>query len=190
MPLKVLTEARACTVCEPSLPLGARPLLAGSSKSKVLIIGQAPGQVAHESGIPWDDTSGDRLRDWLGIDRDLFYDERFLALMPLGFCFPGKGKTGDLPPRPGCAPLWHDRLLKAFKSVQLTIFIGRHATDHYLCDQYRTLLDAASAFDDLLPTRIVLPHPSGRNNIWLKKNPWFESKLLPRLRTRVAEVGV
>ena len=185
VPLKVIREARACTACAASLPLGPRPLVAGSSAARILIVGQAPGRRAHESGIPWHDPSGDRLRAWLGIDDDTFYDPRTTALMPMGFCFPGTGASGDLPPRPECAPLWHDRLSAAFRSVRLTVLVGRYAIDAKVSPRFRTVTDAVRAWNELLPERIALPHPSGRNNIWLKKNPWFERETLPALRRAV-----
>ncbi|MEM9083468.1 MAG: uracil-DNA glycosylase family protein [Planctomycetota bacterium] len=183
--LKVIREARACTACSNHLPLGARPLLSGSGVSRLLIIGQAPGVRAHESGVPWDDASGERLRAWLGVSAEEFYDESKIALMPMGFCYPGKGKSGDLPPRAECAPLWHERLLKAFKKIQLTVIVGRYACEQYLQGQYATLGEAVGDWERLLPGQIVLPHPSGRNNIWLKKNDWFEKEVLASLQDRV-----
>jgi len=184
---QLIDEARACRACEAHLPLGPRPLLQGSASASVLIIGQAPGAAAHRSGIPWADRSGDRLRDWLGLSRDLFYDERRVALMPMGFCFPGTGASGDLAPRPECAPLWHPRLLEAFTGVRLTVYVGRHACAGYL-DSNRPLTDMVRAAADMLPKRVVLPHPSPRNNIWLKKHPWFEQDVLPRVARRVKAV--
>ena len=182
----VIREARACRVCEADLPEGPRPLVQGSSASGILIIGQAPGAAAHASGVPWDDRSGDRLRDWLGVTPDQFYDANVMALMPMGFCYPGTGRSGDLAPRPECAPLWHDRMIRAFKSVRLTVIVGQYAFDRYLGEEFGSITEAARAHTALLPARIALPHPSPRNNIWLKKNPWFERRALPRLRARVA----
>ncbi len=182
----LLEQVRACKVCEPSLPAGARPLVQISASARVLIIGQAPGRVAHESGIPWNDKSGDRLRDWLGVDRKTFYNERRFALMPTGFCYPGSGKSGDLPPRTECAPLWRSQLLAAMKGIRLTIYVGGHAFASHLADQFETLTDAARAADQLLPRRMALPHPSPRNNLWLKRNPWFDERALPALRAAVA----
>lgn len=187
----VLREARACRVCENALPLGARPLVQGSASARILLIGQAPGAVAHETGIPWNDRSGARLRDWLGIEEKAFYDPAKVALMPMGFCFPGTGRSGDLAPRPECAPLWHARLLRGLRRVGLTVIVGRHAAERYAtadeeCDGTVTAL--AHAFDRWLPERIVIPHPSPRNGLWLKRNPWFESQALPALRRRVAEL--
>lgn len=183
--LKVIQEARACTVCEPELPFGALPLVAGNARSKIVIIGQAPGQQTHEAGVPWEDRSGIRLREWLGLSDEQFYDESFVALMPMGFCYPGTGKSGDLPPRKECAPLWHDRILKALKGVEMRIYIGRYAIDAYLPKKYATITSAVEDWECLMPGAVVLPHPSGRNNIWLKKNPWFEDVVLPVLRERL-----
>lgn len=188
VPLRALAEARACAVCTPHLPLGPRPLVAGSKTSRLLIIGQAPGRIAHESGVPWNDQSGKRLREWLGLTEEQFYDESLVALMPMGFCYPGTGSSGDMPPRPECAPLWHDTLAHAFKGVVLTVYIGQYAFGRYLSELHSTLTEAVAAHASLLPGCICLPHPSPRNNIWLKKHPWFASELLPALRERVAHI--
>ncbi|MEM1329430.1 MAG: uracil-DNA glycosylase family protein [Planctomycetota bacterium] len=182
---QLLVQARACRICEPELPRGCRPLIQGSAQSRIVVIGQAPGAAAHESGVPWDDRSGARLRAWLDVSDDEFYDPDLFALMPMGFCYPGTGKRGDLPPRPECAPEWHDRLLEGFRSVSLIVIIGKHAFERYLVDQHDTLTAGVRAFGDLLPDRVALPHPSPRNNIWLKRNPWFESEVLIALRARV-----
>jgi uracil-DNA glycosylase len=184
----ILRDVRACQVCSPHLPLGPRPLLAASSDSRILLIGQAPGRVAHESGVPWSDRSGDRLREWLGISSENFYDAKCVAIVPIGFCYPGKGKQGDLAPRPECAPLWHEKLLPSLPSVKLTIYLGHYAFDRYLGDSYGNLTAGVQDFKRLLPGRIVLPHPSPRNALWLKKHPWFAAKLLPDLKARVAAV--
>lgn len=184
--LKVIQEARACKACEPSLPLGARPLVSGNTKSRIVIIGQAPGKATHEAGVPWMDRSGDRLRDWLGVSGEQFYNESNFALMPMGFCYPGTGESGDLPPREECAPLWHDRMLRSFRSVEMRVYIGRFAIDAYLPKRYKTITSAVQDWEMLLPEAVVLPHPSGRNNIWLRKNPWYEESVLPNLRNRIA----
>ncbi len=186
--LQVLREARACDVCADRLPMGPRPLIAATAASRMMIIGQAPGRAAHESGIPWHDRSGERLRDWLGITPATFYNAAKVGLMPMGFCYPGAGKSGDLAPRPECAPLWHDKILFGLKQLKLTIYVGQYAFDRYLGSAYPALTQAVLDFDTLLPTRVVLPHPSPRNNIWLRKNPWFETQLLPELRRRVKEI--
>lgn len=187
----ILGEARACRVCEPALPLGARPLVQGSANARILVIGQAPGAVAHETGIAWNDRSGVRLRDWLGLAHEAFYDPAKVALMPMGFCYPGTGRAGDLAPRPECAPLWHARLLRGFRRVGLTVIVGRHAAERYADGQTEgdgSITSLARAFDRWLPERIVIPHPSPRNGLWLKRNPWFESRAVPALRKRVAEL--
>ena len=184
----LLTEVRACKVCAPVLPLGSRPLLAASAQSRVLIIGQAPGTAAHESGIPWNDRSGDRLRDWLGVGKETFYDATKVALMPMGFCYPGAGHGGDLAPRPECAPLWHEKLLKLMPKLGLTLYIGRYSQASYLTGQYETLTEAVQAWDEQLPNYLALPHPSPRNQMWMKRNVWFEADVLPALRGRVGKL--
>ena len=182
-----LAEARACRVCAAHLPLGPRPVVRASTSARLLIIGQAPGTKVHETGIPWNDPSGDRLRDWLGLDRDAFYDEGRIAIMPMGFCYPGIDKNGgDKPPRKECAPLWHDRLLSLMPGVELTLLIGLYAQRRYLGRRAeRTMTDTVRAWRDYLPDYLPLPHPSWRNTAWLRKHPWFESELVPELRARV-----
>ncbi len=186
--LKVLAEARACTVCASVLPLGAKPLLAADPAAKILIIGQAPGKATHEAGIPWRDRSGDRLRDWLGVSSEQFYDPRLIAIVPTGFCYPGSGASGDLPPRPECAPLWHPRILPLLTKLKLTIYLGSFAFEANLNGSYRNLSEAAEKFNELLPDRIVLPHPSPRNGMWASQRPWFSEELLPALRKRIREL--
>jgi hypothetical protein len=186
--LAILEQARACTVCASSLPLGPKPLLAGHSESRILLVGQAPGKATHLAGIPWKDRSGDRLRQWLGVTADEFYDPRRIALLPTGFCYPGSGKSGDLPPRPECAPLWHPRILPLLGNVSLTIYLGSFAFASHLGGRYKNLSEAAEDFRSLLPAVIVLPHPSPRNGMWASQRPWFENELLPALRVRVREV--
>jgi uracil-DNA glycosylase len=181
----LLKEVHACRVCERSLPAGPRPLIQIHAKSRILIIGQAPGKAAHESGVPWNDRSGDRLREWLGITKDTFYAADRIALMPMGFCYPGTGGSGDMAPRPECAPLWHDTLLNAMKQVRLTVLIGNYALARYLAEEHGSITDAVRAHTLLLPARIALPHPSPRNNLWLAKNPWFAAEVLPALRVAV-----
>lgn len=184
----LLSEIRSCTICAEHLPLGPRPLVQAAPSSRVLIIGQAPGSVAHTSGIPWDDRSGQRLREWLGVGDETFYNPKQIALAPMGFCYPGSGKGGDLPPRPECAEAWQGPLLKSLKKVDLTILIGRYAYEHMTGDRYGTLTEAVGAWEELLPETIVLPHPSPRNNRWLAKHPWFERKVLPVLRGRIRDL--
>ncbi|MBM3752839.1 MAG: uracil-DNA glycosylase family protein [Acidobacteria bacterium] len=183
--LRILNEVRGCTVCAASLPLGPKPLLAAHGDARVLIIGQAPGKATHEAGIPWRDRSGDRLREWLGVSHDEFYDPRLFAIVPTGFCYPGTGSSGDRPPRPECAPLWHPRILPLLTQVRLTIYLGSFAFSARFGDRYENLSAAAEDFAALLPANIVLPHPSPRNGMWAAKRPWFASELLPAPRTRV-----
>jgi uracil-DNA glycosylase len=178
----LLDEARACRICEAHLE--PRPVLQAGHKARILIIGQAPGAKVHASGIPWDDVSGRRLRSWLGVDVDTFYDPTRVALLPMGFCFPGSAATGDLPPRPECAPQWHPPLLAAMPSVQLTLLLGLYAQGHYL-EREGTLTDHAKRWrTDLRRGRVALPHPSPRSR-WTHQNPWFETDVLPALRRKV-----
>ena len=186
----LLAEIRACRLCAAHLPDGPRPVVQASPSSRLLIVGQAPGRKVHASGIPFDDVSGDRLRTWLAIDRDTFYDAQRIALVPMGFCFPGSSRNGDLPPRPECAPTWHLRLLPRLKHVQLTLAIGQYAQAGMLgahCG--RTLTDTVQAWRSHLERGVLpLPHPSPRNQLWLKRNPWFEQEVLPVLRRHVSQV--
>jgi len=179
---RVLQEARECTACAPHLPLGPKPLLAAHPKSRIVIIGQAPGRATHQLGIPWSDRSGDTLRRWLGISAEDFYDPVKVALLPMGFCYPGTGKNGDFEPRPQCAPLWHPRILPWLSDVGLTLYLGRFSVRHYLGGRFADLTEAVESFKELLPKHMVLPHPSPRNGPWLKKRQWFEKAALPRLR--------
>ncbi len=179
---------RACRVCAAQLPLGPRPVLRAGAGARLLIIGQAPGTRVHETGIPWNDRSGERLRDWLAVDRDTFYDQERVAIVPMGFCYPGRDpRGGDKPPRPECAPLWHPPLTAALPAVELTLLVGLYAQTRYLGTRRRsTLTETVRAWHDYGPDSLPLPHPSWRNTAWLKKNPWFEAELLPELRARVA----
>ncbi len=183
-----VAEARACRVCAEHLPLGPRPVLRASTSARLLIVGQAPGTRVHETGIPWNDPSGDRLRDWLGLDRDAFYDTARIAIMPMGFCYPGVDRNGgDKPPRRECAPLWHDRLLALMPDVELTLLVGMYAQQRYLGRRRkRTLTETVSAWREYLPAYLPLPHPSWRNTAWLRKNPWFDSEIVPYLRRLAA----
>lgn len=184
----LLSETRHCALCS-DLPLGPKPLLQASSTATILIAGQAPGRRTHESGIPFDDVSGDRLRTWLGIDRDTFYDARRIAILPMGFCYPGTGKSGDLPPRKECAPAWREQLLQKMPTVKLTILIGMHAHRWHLGDRGgRTLTENVANWEQFWPDAIPLPHPSPRNALWLKKNPYVEEALLPKLRRRIKQL--
>jgi len=184
----LLTEIRKCTVCKEFLPNEPRPIIQASRTSKIIIIGQAPGQKVQKSGIPWDDASGNNLREWLGIDKETFYNEKIFALVPIGFCFPGTGKSGDLPPRPECAPLWHQLLLKSMKEIKLTLLIGQYAQNYYLKDNAKaSLTETVRNYKEYLPKYIPLPHPSPRNNIWQKKNKWFKEGLIQVLQERVQQ---
>jgi len=184
----LLREVRGCEICVAHLPAGPRPILSASATARILIIGQAPGRRVHESGIPWDDPSGERLREWLGVTREEFYDPSAFALVPMGFCYPGTGSSGDLSPRPECAETWHERLLEHMPAVRLTILLGRHAHDRYLgATRQETLTATVKAWKTYRRRYLPLPHPSPRNNIWLKKNPWFAEELLPYLRRRVRQ---
>jgi len=184
---RVLREARACRLCAPDLPLGPRPVLRAKASASVMIVGQAPGTKVHDSGVPWNDASGRRLRDWLAMDDETFYDESRIAIVPMGFCYPGvNGKGGDLPPRPECAPLWHPPLRTALPNVRLTLLVGQYAQRFYLGRaRKKTLTETVRAFRDYLPDFLPTPHPSWRTGHWQKKNPWFDDEVIPELRRRV-----
>jgi uracil-DNA glycosylase len=183
----LVDEIRACTVCAPHLPRGPRPIVRGRPSARLLIISQAPGTRVHETGLSFNDRSGDRLRAWLALDRTTFYDETRVAVVPMGFCYPGRdGKGGDLPPRRECAPLWHVRLLACFPAIELTLLVGSYAIDYYLAGSAaRSMTEAIARWHDFLPKYFVLPHPSWRTTRWLRDNPWFEKEALPELRVRV-----
>lgn len=189
--MKLLKEIESCTVCSSFFVHEPRPVVQATSKARLLIIGQAPGRKVHESGVPWDDASGRNLRAWLGMTDEVFYDPSKVALVPMGFCYPGKGKSGDLPPRPECAPLWHDRLLTECKSISLTLLVGQYAQNYYLKERSKgKLTDNVRAFKEFLPRFLPLPHPSPRNRIWMKKNEWFEQLLLPELREHIEKLSL
>lgn len=186
----LLSDIRACTYCADVLPLGPRPVLSVGSQASIILAGQAPGTRVHATGIPWNDPSGDRLRDWLDMDRDTFYDEQKLAIIPMGFCYPGKGKRGDLPPRPECAQLWHERLLSELPRARLTLAIGQYAVAYHLGrTKKKTLTETVRHWRSYLPQGVIpLPHPSPRNIMWRRKNPWFEGEMVPAMRREVWEV--
>lgn len=185
----LLADIRGCRICADDLPLGPNPVIRASGHARILIVGQAPGRKVHETSIPFNDPSGDRLRDWMGIDRGIFYDESRINIVPMGFCFPGTGKSGDLPPRPECAITWRDRLMAEMGKVELTLIIGQYATNWHLGkNRKKTLTETVKNWRDYWPSAIVLPHPSPRNNIWLKRNDWFEEDALPHLKKRVQEL--
>ncbi len=182
----LLREISACTICAPYLPLGPRPVLQFGCTSRILIIGQAPGSKVHASGVPWQDDSGDRLREWTGISREDFYDPTKVALMPMGFCYPGKAAGGDAPPRPECAPHWHERILNLLPPDRLTLLVGSYAQERYLPkDSGKTLVERVRAFERFAPAVFPTPHPSWRSVGWQERNPWFEAELLPRLRAAI-----
>lgn len=184
----LLREVRACTVCAAHLPFPPRPVLRAASTARILLVGQAPGRRVHESGIPWNDPSGDRLREWMQLSRDEFYDESRIAIIPAAFCYPGKGKAGDLPPRPECAPLWHPRLRAALPNIKLTLLVGRYAQAYYLGSKaQKTLTESVRHANDYLPELLPLPHPSWHNQRWLTRNPWFAEETLPLLRDLLSQ---
>ena len=182
----LLGKVRGCTICAADLPLGPRPVLQLHPAARVLIAGQAPGRKVHESGMPFADPSGDRLREWLGLSPEVFYDPRRVAILPMGFCYPGTGKSGDLPPRPECASAWRMPLLQRLKKLQLTLVIGQYAQAYHLPQAANAVTATVQAWREYWPAIVPLPHPSPRNNLWLRRNPWFERELLPQLRARVA----
>ena len=186
----LLTEIRACRICAQHLPLGPRPVLRALATAKLLIVGQAPGTKVHESGIPWKDPSGERLRDWLQITPEVFYDEARVAIVPMGFCYPGrKEKGGDNPPRPECAPEWHQKLLNLIPDVKLTLLVGGYAQKHYLGPaRKKTMTETVRAWRDYMPRFLPTPHPSWRTTGWLRKNPWFEAEVVPELRQWVSRL--
>lgn len=186
----LLAEVRACRLCEDVLPLGPRPVLRASASARILIVGQAPGTRVHETGIPWNDPSGDRLRSWMNVDRETFYDEGRIAIIPMGYCYPGRNpRGGDLPPRPECARHWLDRLLAQLPEIRLTILAGQYAQRHYLADRMKkTLTETVRAWREYFPEYLPTPHPSPRNTHWLQRNPWFEEEAVPALRKRVKQL--
>lgn len=186
--LPLLAEVRACRICAAHLPLGPRPVLQLHPKAVILIAGQAPGRKVHESGVPFDDASGNRLREWLGVTREEFYDPRAIAILPMGFCYPGSGSSGDLEPRPECARTWREQLLSELRAVKLTVVLGQYAQAYHFNGGGSSLTEFVMSWRTYWPSMIPLPHPSPRNNLWLRRNPWFERDLLPPLRKRVSQV--
>lgn len=186
----LLEEVRNCRICAEHLPLGPRPVVQAGRTARLLVIGQAPGTRVHETGIPWNDASGERLRDWLRIDRNRFYDPDQVAIVPMGFCYPGRDPNGgDKPPRPECAPAWHAHILQQLPKVELTLLIGMHAQARYLAkNRKKTMTETVAAYREYGPALIPLPHPSWRNTAWIKKNHWFESDTLVYLRARMLEL--
>ncbi len=185
----LLREIEKCNVCAKHLALGPRPVVTAHIKSKIIVIGQAPGTKVHKTGVPWDDASGKQLRKWMGINDAVFYNPEKVAIVPMGFCYPGKGNSGDLPPRPECAPLWHKKLLTLMPETKLTLLIGQYAQRYYLQNKrLKNLTETVKAHQLFLPDYFVLPHPSPRNRFWLHKNPWFEKEIIPDLQKKIQEI--
>ncbi len=186
---ELLCDISQCTICKEHLPLGPRPVVTANLNSKIIGIGQAPGTKVHASGIPWDDQSGKKLRDWLGVTNEEFYNTEYFAIVPMGFCYPGKGKTGDLPPRPECAPQWHSLLLEEMPNIELFILIGAYAQKYYLKDKAkRTLTETVGDYQNYIPKFFPIPHPSPTNRFWRAKNPWFEELVVPKLKESVIKI--
>lgn len=183
----LLNEIRQCRLCEEQIP-EPRPVLRANSSAKILVIGQAPGSKVHASGVPWDDASGKRLRQWLNLDSEQFYDDSLVAIVPMGFCYPGKGKSGDLPPRPECAQAWHKNVLQCLPAIRTTLLIGMYAQQYYLQSKEKSLTERVRKWRDHAPEKFLLPHPSPRNQLWLKRNSWFEEEVVPALRARVESI--
>lgn len=185
----LLAQVSNCVICEADLPLGARPVIQFNPSARILIAGQAPGLKVHQTGIPFNDASGQRLRQWLGLSKDDFYDATKIAILPMGFCYPGKGKSGDLPPRKECAPAWRAQLLAALPNIKLTIVLGKYAQAYHLPQtKHLSLTELVKSWREYWPTTLPLPHPSPRNNIWLANNPWFERDVVPELADAVQSI--
>lgn len=182
---QLLEQVRKCDICKENLPLRPRPVVSIHPESKILVVGQAPGTKVHATGIPWNDPSGDELRRWLGVDRETFYNPKLFGIMPMGFCYPGRGKGGDLPPRKECAPQWHKSLINHMPQVKLVLLIGSYAQSYYLHNRKQTLTETVKKFEEYLPTYFPLVHPSPRNRMWMRRNPWFEEEVIYALRDKV-----
>lgn len=182
---QLVESVRQCQLCEKFLPLGPKPVIQVDPRAKILIAGQAPGRRVHATGVPFDDPSGDRLRDWLGVSREVFYDPAKVAILPMGFCYPGTGKSGDLPPRPECEKAWREQLLRGLQHIRLILVVGQYAQKWHLPHMHSNLTETVRAWKDYGAGIIPLPHPSPRNNIWIKRNPWFSESLLPSLKIAV-----
>lgn len=185
---ELVRRVRACTICADVLPQGPRPVVQLSEASRILVVGQAPGRRVHETGLPFNDPSGDRLREWMGVSRDTFYDEQKMAILPMGFCYPGTGKSGDLPPRPECANAWREALLKRLPNIGLTLVIGQYAHAWHLSGGARSVTENVRNWEHYWPVVVPMPHPSPRNNMWLRRNPWYEEDVVPALRNRISEL--
>lgn len=184
----LLEQVSNCRLCEQSFDHQPRPVIQAGAGAKILIIGQAPGLRVHQSGVPWDDASGDRLRSWLGVDKEAFYRPEQIALVPMGFCYPGKGRSGDLPPPPICAQTWHQPLLDRMQNVELTLLVGQYAQVRYLVDDHQTVTNNVARWQQFWPQQVPLPHPSPRNRRWFANNPWFDEVVVPQLQQRVAQL--
>lgn len=184
----LLTEVRDCVICDAYLPHGCRPVLQLHPSAKILIVGQAPGKKVHDSGVPFDDASGNRLRVWMGVTKDTFYDSKQIAILPMGFCYPGSGKSGDLPPRRECEPAWRLKLLDQLPAIEMTLVLGKYAQEYHFGKSKFSLTELVKSWKAYWPNKVPLPHPSPRNNIWLRKNSWFEAELLPPLRTTISRI--
>ncbi len=181
----LLQKVRACTLCAEYLPMGPRPVVQMHPDARILIAGQAPGRKVHETGLPFNDASGDRLRKWLGMTRETFYDASKVAIIPMGFCYSGTGKSGDLPPRPECAPTWRDKLLSQLPNLQMTLVIGQYAQTWHLPKAGKSVTETVQSWQKYWPTLVPMPHPSPRNTLWLRRNPWFEEDVIPMVRDKV-----
>jgi uracil-DNA glycosylase len=182
----LLKAVRGCRACEAHLPLGPRPVLRAGKTARILVVGQAPGVRVHTTGIPWGDPSGERLRAWMGVNTDVFYDDSRIAIIPMGYCYPGRGNDGDMPPRRECASLWLDHLLAKLPQIELTLLIGQYAQRHFLASRRKpSLAETAKAWREYAPQYIPLPHPSPRNQPWFKRHAWFEEQLVPMLQSRI-----
>lgn len=184
----LLAKVRGCSICKSHLPHDPRPVLQLHSKAKILIAAQAPGRKVNDSGVPFDDASGNRLREWMGVSLEVFRDPAQIAIIPMGLCFPGTGRSGDLPPRRECAPAWRAQLLSRLRHLQFTLVIGQYAQAYHFGEESSSLTERVKAWRTYWPSVIPLPHPSGRNNLWLHRNRWFEAELLPSLKARVSEI--
>lgn len=184
----LLAEIKNCTLCAAHLPHGCRPVLQVNQKAKILIAGQAPGTKVHQSGIPFNDASGNRLREWMGVSSDVFYDANKVAILPMGFCYPGTGKSGDLPPRPECEAAWRKQLLDYLPNIKMTLVLGKYAQDYHFQQGTVSVTALVKSWQCYWPDLVPLPHPSPRNNRWLISNPWFESEVLPQLKSKISKV--
>ncbi len=181
----LLDQVRRCNLCAGKLPHQPRPVLRAKASARILVVGQAPGTRVHASGIPWNDASGVRLRQWMGVDEATFYDGSVIAIVPMGFCYPGKGRSGDLPPRPECARTWHRPIMELLPEIRTTLLVGQYSQRHYQKGAYTSLTERVQDWRHFAPRQFVLPHPSPRNQLWLRRNPWFEEEVVPELKTTI-----